>query len=437
MGVAERNSGGLAAALVLVALLLAVQARAATSTTVDGMTFDIPDGWSRKDVRDGILLQRSFEPAPEGGRGKPGMALIEVHRPVPASTGAFADAFARFADSLQDLAKERPMLRGSGVTVNSHPIVYQHRCCGSRPGVSIGGDYVGIAAPSSYHLLRLVKLNLRGDASEQADAEFGALVRSLRPRAADRAFALEPSRDAGGLDGAFTSLDVGIRPNVFGGLDMYSDNTIMVFDRSGLYSRSMPRGSMDVAGHCRAEPTDCGLYALSGGGLFGGASRIELTEVATQYAVLRPSTEPFARNGADLRIGGRDYRRLDPLPSGTVFDGTWRYTYASSGTMAFSSGGVSGQRTLGLTRDATSNEAGGTRTGFAGSSERPIEQGRYRVEGFHLVLTDDDGRSETLSVFEPERGSDGLLVIDGSNYLKQDQEPPPRRPSGGASHQAR
>jgi hypothetical protein len=35
-------------------------------------------------------------------------------------------------------------------------------------------------------------------------------------------------------------------------------------------------------------------------------------------------------------------------------------------------------------------------------------------------LTDADGRTESMSIFEPDKASDGLLVINGNNYLKDD-----------------
>ncbi|MBY5835435.1 hypothetical protein GYN07_28435 (plasmid) [Rhizobium leguminosarum bv. viciae 248] len=42
--------------------------------------------------------------------------------------------------------------------------------------------------------------------------------------------------------------------------------------------------------------------------------------------------------------------------------------------------------------------------------------------GFVLVIRPDrrSGRTEGMSIFEPDKGSDGLLVINGNNYLKDD-----------------
>ncbi|OWV72672.1 hypothetical protein ATY76_07610 [Rhizobium sp. R339] len=54
------------------------------------------------------------------------------------------------------------------------------------------------------------------------------------------------------------------------------------------------------------------------------------------------------------------------------------------------------------------------------SGERPGSSGRYRLSGYRLDLTDAAGKTESLSIFAPDKGSDGLLVINGQNYLKDD-----------------
>ena len=50
----------------------------------------------------------------------------------------------------------------------------------------------------------------------------------------------------------------------------------------------------------------------------------------------------------------------------------------------------------------------------------PPESGRSPVNGCMLKLTGDEGKIERLSLLMPDKGSDKLLVINGSNYLKQD-----------------
>jgi hypothetical protein len=98
---------------------------------------------------------------------------------------------------------------------------------------------------------------------------------------------------------------------------------------------------------------------------------------------------------------------------------------------ATSSGSVASSNTLTLRNNGTfersrwsgasmTNEIGESRTGVTASGDRPGSSGRYRLSGYRLDLTDATGKTESLSIFEPDRGSDGLLVINGNNYLKDD-----------------
>ncbi|MET0208469.1 MAG: hypothetical protein ABW220_05475, partial [Burkholderiaceae bacterium] len=164
---------------------------------------------------------------------------------------------------------------------------------------------------------------------------------------------------------------------------------------------------------------------------FGGATKIEMRAVADGFGTIEVETKPFARKGDDLLIDEGDYRLLKPFPAGTTLNGTWRYFFASSGTTALSSGSVSSERILTLASDGTfrrtgwsgasvTSDAGGGTTGLTTGSARPAASGRYKISGHMMTLTGDDGRTEQLSVFAPDRGSDKLLVIDGSNYLKRE-----------------
>jgi hypothetical protein len=98
---------------------------------------------------------------------------------------------------------------------------------------------------------------------------------------------------------------------------------------------------------------------------------------------------------------------------------------------ATSSGSVASSHTLTLRRNGTfertgwsgasmMNEIGGSRSGVTTSGNRPGASGRYKLSGYRLDLTDADGRTESMSIFEPDKASDGLLVINGNNYLKDD-----------------
>lgn len=421
----------------LVAAVLAAAgapARAASPVAYEGMSLHLPDaasGWTRRDLGDGILLQRNVPKGASARQSKPGAALIQVRKPVPAAAGPFDAAFQRFAVSLAAVADKKPLTKGAGTTVNGHRIVYEQRCC-SGGGASLDVFAVGVAAPGAHHLFMLAMIGLSREEAGPIRAEFEAMVRSHRPTAADRPFELVPARDGGGLDGLFTHLDTGLRPNVNGGLDFYSESRTLLFDRSGLFSREIPKDGADVAAHCRAEPWECGTYRLVGGGL-GGAARIEMAEVENRFGMIERETKPLERKGEDLVIGGASHVRVPPLPRGAPFAGTWRYLFSNVGSGPLSSGGVTVERTLTLGRDgrfqrtgfvgfSASNEIGGDRTSVAGSSRRPAEAGRYEVDGYRLTLVGDDGGREVLSLFQPERGSDKLLIVNGGNYLKLDRD---------------
>ena len=127
-----------------------------------------------------------------------------------------------------------------------------------------------------------------------------------------------------------------------------------------------------------------------------------------------------------MTIGDKSYAGIPPFAEGHRFSGTWSHTFGSSGP----TGSVGGARTLTLTPDGRFTREGST--GFsstggavdggstvAGHSRRPVQSGRYAVSGYRITLTDEAGGAESLSLFAPDRDGDKLLVIGGSNYLKQ------------------
>ncbi|MGO4138830.1 hypothetical protein ACEQ6A_30385 [Rhizobium brockwellii] len=59
-------------------------------------------------------------------------------------------------------------------------------------------------------------------------------------------------------------------------------------------------------------------------------------------------------------------------------------------------------------------------SGWRKAGKEPGTSGRYKLSGYRLDLTDASGKTETMNMFEPDKGSDGLLVINGNNYLKDD-----------------
>ncbi|WBV45129.1 hypothetical protein [Pseudoroseomonas cervicalis] len=391
----------------------------------EGSLFDLPEGWGPLPNATGpnYIVQRSFA-GDARGRGR-GAALIQIAPPVTAPASQLDAIFTQATRSIPELAEERPTLRREGETVNGHRIRYDTRCCGRRNGASLASETVGIATDRTIHVLALVTVNLRGDDRQAAEADFDALVRSFRPTEADRAFSLQAPQGGGGLQGVYTHLDTGLRPNAFGGLDFYADSEVLVFDPAGLFSTSLPPGGRDMAAHCREAPGDCGTYRLADG-------RIELRETHSRFGLIEVEQESLAREGQDLRIGDTLHRFVPPLPADTRLEGRWRYFYGSAGSTAFSSGSVAVERLLTLTRDGRfqrsgfagfsgSSDTGGGSSGVTVGSQRPAGQGRYRIEGYSLTLTGDDGRQEVFSLFMPDKDSDGVLTIDGSNYLKRDE----------------
>ncbi len=421
-----------AAALVLASSgAIAPTGAAAETMTIGSMSFDLPDarsGWKAQRLKDGFILQKEF-PKTEDNRRK-GAAVIQVVGPFADPPGSFDKGFDTVVGLIKGMPAEDVTTKSNGTTINGHRIRHEYRCCGRLNELSAGQRVVGLASQGKQAFFALLDLQLRGDAQDSAEADFAALVRSLKLEESDRPFELVPKAGDGGLDGVYTHLETGLRPNAFGGVDFYSDSNVTVFDPSGLFTTEMPADG-DLSAHCREKPRDCGIYALKGGGLFSLENEIEMRAVDDDFGTLAAETKPFKRSGKDLVIGEADYALVPPFPEGTPFEGRWRSFFASSGTTATSSGGVSSERIVTLGRDGSfrrtgstgvmsSNEIGGSRVGFASGGERPAESGRYRVKNYTLELVGDDGTTERHSIFAPDKGSDSLLVIDGSNYLKQE-----------------
>ncbi|PDS42350.1 hypothetical protein CO668_24660 [Rhizobium anhuiense] len=425
-----RARSGLGFIVVLACLLSCLPAFTAPAD-IGGLTVTLPDaasGWRKAAKGNLFMLQKDF---PETDDDKRGSALIQITKPLPAARNSLQAGMKTFVATLPDMAKEDILIKHYGVTVNGHDIRVEERCCVHQNNVSINQIVVGIAGDKRQAYLQLVLLNVTGDRSKGAEADFAALVRSVKLDPSDRDFDLVPASGDGGLDGVFTHLDTGIRPNVFGGMDFYSDSTISMFDREGRFSTELPKGGRSIGEHCKETPTDCGLYKLAGGGFFSSAGSIEMRSVTSAYGTIEIETKPFSKKGEDLVISDADYRAVPPFDEGTTLDGEWVSTFASSGMTATSSGSVASSHTLTLRRNGTfertgwsgasmMNEIGGSRSGVTTSGNRPGASGRYKLSGYRLDLTDADGRTESMSIFEPDKASDGLLVINGNNYLKDD-----------------
>lgn len=398
------------------ALLLAVPVQAET-VTLDGVTLDLPEGWEQQDATAGTLMfTRTF---PETEDTDQASALVQLIR----TTGNMSSFSANFDEivllAVPELRSEDPMTESAGTNVQGHQVRTEYRCCDSSRDISIGQTAVGIGGENEQVFLTMVFVNISSDHQETADADFANIVRSVRLNGdGDQAFA--PQSGDGGLEGAYTNLYTGVMPNMFGGMDFISESRILYFEPNGLYATELPSG--DLAEHCAQTPLDCGTYRLGGGGWFGGHSSIELRSVVDEYGTIETEAEDFAREGDNVRIGDTVSYRIPPFPAGTTFEGSWTYLWAQTGMTATSSGSVASEQTLELRADGRYSRdgwSGASTSTVTVSSDRAAQNGTYSIEGHQITLTADNGEVQTMSIFAPD-DDDGLLVINGANYLKND-----------------
>lgn len=410
-------------ALPFLAVATGMPPATAATLALGGSSLEVPaafEGWTRKDANDGVLFQRLVEPAEP--RGRKGFAIVLVGAPKAAGP-SFEQDFTAFARTPRQVPAEKALVTQDGLTLDGHRIHVEQRCCRSTDGVGLNVWHVGVASPGREQFLMLLVMGIEREAEAPIRDAFQALVRSLRPGAADHGFALVPA-SGGGLDGLYTRTITGLTPNVFGGVNFTARQEVLLFDRGGLYATEVPRDG-DLAAHCRAAPQDCGTYALKGGGLFGGTPRVARVAVESPFGMVRRMDEPLLREGETLKVGDTAYQHVRAFPAGQRLAGTWTNTWGTSGP----TGSVGGTRTLTLTADgrftrdgftgfATGQGPGNSGASVVGNAARPSAGGRYTLEGYRLTLTGEDGRTESLSLFAPDPGSQGLLVIGGANYLK-------------------
>ncbi|MEN0060712.1 MAG: hypothetical protein AAGA48_01110 [Myxococcota bacterium] len=165
--------------------------------------------------------------------------------------------------------------------------------------------------------------------------------------------------------------------------------------------------------YCTRHPKSCGRYAVRGSTLAmlrSGSTFLQRLGVGSIEEL------PFQMAADALMIGGLTYQRVSPA-EGETFEGHYKSVSAGSTVKAdfsvFASTDYvfarSGRFSKGGTSVATAQVPGVL---AASSSKRAPRAGRYRVDGYELVLTYDDGAVER----EPFFVYKGLLVIDGSPY---------------------
>ena len=381
-----------------------------------GSTLDLPDGWTRKDQLGGVLLSRPYKRSD----GQPGSATILIATPLP---GRLSTSWPKFVAAQKLLAAEKPLQHGEGGRWDGGAIRWEMRCCRINDH-RFESIHAGVEEAGTSHLFLLFLVEADEDTERAAETTFQALVRSVRA-AGKPPLGPVPPAGGGGLDGLHTNLRTQLMPNAFGGMDFSVELDTLTFDPAGLFMRAVPADG-GVAARCAKDPRGCGVYLVRG-------DHIELAEQDDAYGRVALSRVPFSlgKEGT-FKIDGVDWLYRPPFPPGSRLDGTWRHFWASSGSMASSSGSASIERTLALAPDGRfrrtgysgysgSFETGGTHTGVVAAGPKPADEGTYTLDGYRLVLKADAGGTQAMSVFRADPG-DGMLVIDGANYTKLDHK---------------
>lgn len=398
----------------LAVLLAAAVPAVAQSHTIPGVRVTTPKGWTVKPVSDGLVLDRRFV-----RDGDASGAIIAVSS-APLRT-SFDAAFVALMGSIDALKDEDPLVHREGETTQGQKMRWETRCCGDG-GASISATTVAFNPPDRMVSATLLEIELEDEDEDVVEAEFEALVEGLAFAGSGvRPSVPRPLGYGTPLEGLWTNTTSGLRPNAFGGMDFVADTTTYTFDPSGAFSGEPLHGAPTVAAFCAKASEGCGIYTIIG-------ARIALKTVTNRYGLVETETLPFSRTDTTLTLGEREFYRITPERN-LKLSGAWTYIYASSGSMAFSSGGVSSVRRFTFTPDgrftrtgsssfSTSNEVGDARVSATGGSERPADRGRYAIEGTQLTLTG-AGPEEVLSFYRPDATDLELLMIDGLPYLRE------------------
>lgn len=414
-------------ALFLIFMAFGIFAPASAGTLANGMMLDEPpaaQGWTAAVGKDGVVLTKKFTGKRAGDA--PGGALIRFLQPG-APNGDLTAAFNTQIAGVPELAKDSPLWQEHGVTLAGDTIAVKEWCCAYRGDFGLSQAVVGIEGRGRRAFATLTRINLDDDAKAEADAAFQAMVRSWRMAPGDAALgaALVPPKGGGGLSGLYTKFASGLRPNGFGGMAFYTENSVTYFGSDGLFSTEIPPQGQQLGAFCGQKPLACGTYALSGGGFFSKPNRIVMMQLSNPYGIFSQREDDLAASGGDLRIGKDTWKHVEPLASGTRLSGTWTYDYAAGGSNAGQSGAVAVQRSISLTSDGrfTSEGWGGAsvsndNSGVTSSKTAPPASGSYEIAGYNISLKSGDGGTKMLSLFEPD-ASDDVLTINGADYKKE------------------
>jgi hypothetical protein len=133
-------------------------------------------------------------------------------------------------------------------------------------------------------------------------------------------------------------------------------------------------------------------------------------------------------NGAaGERFAPQQFIRYDPAGADQRVEGRWQSSLAAVTTAAGHATGAMASRSITLhsdgrfERDGFGSASFSSQTGAAGTfaAAGPARSGRYRIDGYRLELTYDDGRSDS-ALFYWAGGKDdrfGMLFINGVKFL--------------------
>lgn len=379
-----------------------------------GLTFEMPGPeWRETRGAEHSQFERRFD-----DENQPGAALIVVTgKPLD---GDFKAMFEESVNNIEDLKDEKPYLDQTGVTTLGHPARRQTRCCSRNPRV--GTIFVAYHPPGSFVSVQLIHVNLSRHERDLVEAEFQTLIGTLDFAGFGRPPVMpEPPDQEVELSGLYMGSEIGLKLNPWGGLDMKVDKTLYVFDSTGLFSRTPPLGTEDLTRFCPTRPSVCGTYVATG-------EQIVLHRL-DEYGIVSPRTHDFEQGDQSVRIGRDRLNAVAPADD-LKLDGKWTSSWAQTGSSAAGGVSVSGSRTIHFTPDgrftrdgsvsfSSVHDGGDGSSGVTGSSDRPIESGTYRIDGYTLTMVLDHGETETASLYMPDNNT-RLLVIDGANYLVQE-----------------
>ena len=199
--------------------------------------------------------------------------------------------------------------------------------------------------------------------------------------------------------------------------------TVVEVGAKGLWIKSDGRYALTEAGitgdfntYCDQYPKNCGRYQIANGEYTTWRSG---STQSTRLQIYTAKKQPFSQQGKDLILGKTRYRHIPPL-SDFRLNGDYRLLRADSATGVgdrVRSGYV--ETNYGFSQDGRFIKGGSVSmfSEFGNSSvltsgNRNVRIGRYKINGYTLALSFDDGETQTKAFFM----IDGVPVINGDLY---------------------